>query len=375
VEYGNGVTVLVGIAGLAALVAILILGMWGVGRVTARLVRLPRFRWFDAERDTVWWKRALVLSASSLVPYVLAVSLFFGVFATQGIAGSGTTAVVDVLEDGAAREAGMLNGDKILEVGDDKVGTFEELRVRVRTRVGPTPIKVERGGRELVLNVTPQSTPKGSVIGVTPQVLMRPATFAESLSRAAKLPFEVVKNSAKALLAITTFREKADLKGPVGITSETGKAGQQGLPALLYFLGILAAYNWPFFAGVHVFDAVTDWVFRTTFYEPQHASDALLRVARLRLALDFALACWVSALLAQVALAFEVPGSVVLALMALPGVWALFPLLWVCGRELDGKPWKMLLPSLVPCLTPLLGLSMAGRLRKAERELRTHAAD
>jgi hypothetical protein len=374
VDYGNSVMFLVGIVGLAALVAILILGMWGVGRVTARLVRLPRFGWFDAERDTVWWKRAVVLSASSLVPYVLAVSLFFGVFATQGIAGSGTTTVVDVLEDGAAREAGMLNGDKILEVGGDQVRTFDEARARIQTRVGSTPIKVERGGRELTLDVTPRSTPTGSLIGVTPQVLMHRATFAESLSRAAKLPLDVVKNSAKALLAITTFREKADLKGPVGITSETGKAGQQGLPALLYFLGILAAYNWPFFAGVHVFDAVTGWVFRTTFYEPEHASDALLRVARLRLALDFALASWVSALLAQVAVAFEVPGSVVLALMALPGVWATFPLLWVSGRELDGKPWKVFLPSLVPCLTPLMGISVARRLRKAERDLRTHAA-
>jgi hypothetical protein len=185
------------------------------------------------------------------------------------------------------------------------------------------------------------------------------------------LPFEVVKESAKALL---TLHEKAVMKGPVGIASETDKTGQRGLAALLYFLGILAAYNWPFFVGAHAFDAVTGWVFRTTLYEPERASDELLRVARLRLALDFALASWVSALLGQVALAFEVPGSALLALSALPGVWATFPLLWVSGRELDGKPWKVFLPSLVPCVTPLIGISVAKRLRKAERDLRTHAA-
>jgi len=263
-RYGNqdSVTSLVGVLGLAALVATVVVGMWGVGRLTARLVRLPRFRWFDAERDPVWWKRAVVLVAISFVPYVLAVSLFFGVFATQGIAEPATSTTVDVLDEGAARKAGMRDGDKVLAVGGDQVRTFDELRARVRAQAGPTRIRVERGGRELVLDVTPDETPTGSLIGVTPQVWMRSATFAESLSRAGKLPLDVVNDSAKALL---TIHEKQELKRAVSITRETGKAGQDGLSSLFYFLGVLAAYHWPFFAGVHLFDAVTGWVFRTTY--------------------------------------------------------------------------------------------------------------
>lgn len=58
-----------------------------------------------------------------------------------------------------------------------------------------------------------------------------------------------------------------------------------------------------------------------------------------------------------------------------PGVWALWPLLWVSARELWTARWPLgvVFPvTLVPCAAPLMGIWVALRLGAEERRLRTH---
>lgn len=334
----------------------------------ARLLGVPKFRWFEVRTAPgEGWRRGLVRTASALVPYAICVALFALVYAIGGV--PQPTTVVTVLPEGAALEAGMQDGDKVLVVGSVSVHTWDEARAQIQSHAGPVTITVERAGKRRDLSVTPRDR----LIGVSPVSEMRRLALLEVASLSALLPLKVVSTSAESLIA---WHQPKDLKGPVGIVRETGNAAKAGWLAALYFLGVLGSYFWPFVAALHVFDVVTGWTFRMTLTETG-LREPVLRMARLRFSMHFSLGCWLAVLLAEVALAAEVPGSWLLVVMLVPGVWALWPLLWVSLRELSGNkaPYGMVLPALVPCGAPILGVWVAIRLRQEERRLRSHQPD
>lgn len=67
--------------------------------------------------------------------------------------------VANVQADGPAQQAGIVEGDVIVKVGDRDVGGADELVVAVhQTQVGqPVPVKLIRSGREVEVQVTPVS--------------------------------------------------------------------------------------------------------------------------------------------------------------------------------------------------------------------------
>lgn len=352
-----------GYLGLLVLGVALVLGMAGAERVTARLLGLPSFRWFEVEQAPGWWwKRALVRLVSALVPFALCASLFFVLLEAHGIAE--TTTAVTVLPESPAEQAGMRDGDKVLALAGTPIASFDELRTRVQAQAGPVTITLERAGQPLQLTVTP----KRGRIGVSPLMASRKPQLGEALSIAARQPLRVLAEAAKAFLAPRT----ADLSGPVGIVSETSKAAQRGWKDVLWFVATLGAYVWPFVAAVHVFDVLTGWVFRTSFSQ-SHAVGHALRLARLRFSMYSALACWLAFVLAEIADRADVPGASILLAFAVPGAWAVWPLSWVSSRALWEKrsPLSVILPAiLVPCVAPFLGFWMARRLGAANREVR-----
>lgn len=265
--------ILVGLLGLFALGAAFVLGMRGAERLTARWLGLPSFRWFEARVGPAWeWKRLVVRVASAGVPYALCAAMFFVATACGGVA-EATTAVT-VLPEGAAHEAGMRDGDRILTVGGVPVRTWDELRAQIRTHAAPVQIALERSGQRQELTVKPHA----GLIGVQPVSVMRPPGLAEAASLAIGMPARVVKNAAEALVSL---HQRVELKGPVGIVSETSKTARDGWVQVLYFLAVLGSYFWPSIVGVHLFDAVTGWIFRMTVTEPS-LPEQTARIARLR---------------------------------------------------------------------------------------------
>ena len=86
---------------------------------------------------------------------------------TIGRGGSEPPEVEKVLPGGAAEEAGLLAGDRILGAGDKRPITGLELQLALERSVGqPIGLVVERAGRELELRVLPRPSREGRTIGI-----------------------------------------------------------------------------------------------------------------------------------------------------------------------------------------------------------------
>jgi regulator of sigma E protease len=184
--------------------------------------------------------RIFAILAGPLANYLFASVLFFFVYLIGGA--PQPTTKIEVL-DGPAKAAKLQNGDTIIAVGGKKVADWETMREQIVKSPGkPLSFDIERGKEKLQITVTPKNEKGEGRIGVSPVSKMVPVTAKEAGVIAMTLPYRVVKESILGLGRIITGKDKADLKGPVGIVKETSKAAKAGWLPLLYFLGVLSAY-------------------------------------------------------------------------------------------------------------------------------------
>lgn len=184
--------------------------------------------------------RVFAILAGPLANYLFASVLFFAVAAIGGV--SQPTTKVEVL-DGPAKIAKLQTGDAIIAVGGKQVTDWDTMREQIVKSPGkPLEFEIERGKERLKLSITPKNEKNEGRIGVAPVYKMVPVSAKEAGAIALSLPYKVVKESILGLGRIITGKEKADLKGPVGIVKETSKAAKAGWLPLLYFLGVLSAY-------------------------------------------------------------------------------------------------------------------------------------
>jgi membrane-associated protease RseP (regulator of RpoE activity) len=119
------------------------------------------------------WKRAAVLFAGPGMNFVIGLVLIYGIAVTWGLpslkpppAVVGQTSCVtsevglgkseDCFGPGPAALAGIKAGDTVVKVGDTAVTNFDEMSAAIRGHDGPTPIVVQRDGKEIstVVDVT-----------------------------------------------------------------------------------------------------------------------------------------------------------------------------------------------------------------------------
>lgn len=133
----------------------------------------PEDRPYAMYRQKVW-KRVAVLFAGPGMNFVIGLVLVYAIAVIWGLPNLNppTAAIVgqtgcvapqfskdqigECTGPGPAAQAGIQAGDVIVKVGDTDVATFDEARVTLQKSSGPTPIVIERDGRELtkVVDVT-----------------------------------------------------------------------------------------------------------------------------------------------------------------------------------------------------------------------------
>jgi hypothetical protein len=335
-----------GVLGLVCLLAALAASMTLAARVAARLVGIESFRWFEAQPvQAAWWRRLAVGLASVLAPLGLSIVVFWASLYVGGVP-QATSNRVEVL-DGAARAAGMQDGDRVLRIGEEPIRDFEHLRSAVKRHDGKVEIEVERTGQRVLLQVTPRA----GKIGVMPQTQLEPISFFAAGSRAVAMPFQVLYRAGHDLVRQSTAT-KPQLSGPVAIVRETAKARQRSGVEFFTLLAVLAGYLWPFAAMVPLFDVVTGHSFRAA--QPPPAVPSLsYQLERFRHALLFACAGYVMFTLGWLLDAADVRFSRILLVWGMATCGAGYPLVWLGAKAKWGRPFAALLlagSASVPCV-------------------------
>ncbi|MBK6696483.1 MAG: site-2 protease family protein [Myxococcales bacterium] len=188
------------------------------------------------------WGRVVTIAAGPLANYFFASIFIFFAYVLGGkfIVDEASTRV-EIIPGGPAAKAELIDGDRILAVNEQKVGTWEELRKAISAHPGEkVDLTVERKGETIHKFATPG--PKGGEsagrIQVSPETKKVPVTFREAAWLSVRDPPLVIVAVIKGLTSV----KMDDLSGPVGIVKETARAISRGPADALRFLGALSAY-------------------------------------------------------------------------------------------------------------------------------------
>ncbi|MEW5928398.1 MAG: RIP metalloprotease RseP [Gemmatimonadota bacterium] len=169
--------------------------------------------------------------------------------------------VARVVEGGAAAQAGLRSGDRVVAAGGRPVRAWQELESAIRSSPErPLPLVVERAGERVAVTVTPvaerelneemKRVPVGKIGVERPNadVVRRPIGPAEAVARG----WQQTWGSAGAIVEVlgrllTGGESMRSLGGPLAIGQISGETARLGLDAFLSFLAIfsinLAIFN------------------------------------------------------------------------------------------------------------------------------------
>jgi regulator of sigma E protease len=172
-----------------------------------------------------------------------------------GLLGPWTEPVIgDVMADGAAHRAGLLEHDLVLRLDDKPIVDGQQLRQLIRAAVqgdqARTQVwRVQRQGATVQLDVTPDVKEEGGVkvgrigafVGALPEfVLVRHGPI-DGLSKAVERTWEVssltLRTMGKILIGQASLK---NLSGPLSIAEYAGKSASMGLTAYLVFLAVIS---------------------------------------------------------------------------------------------------------------------------------------
>jgi membrane-associated protease RseP (regulator of RpoE activity) len=168
------------------------------------------------------WQRLIVLFAGSFMHFVLAFVLLFVLAAGIGLVNNNTTQLGPVsacvptssqaLPTGTctsgdpaspAKLAGLRAGDRVVSFDGKHVSTWTQLGTVIRdTPAGrPVPVTVQRGGRTLVLHVTPTTVKgrSGSYLGIENTNVFQRYSLPHAVTYAGSMFGQVLAGSAKVI--------------------------------------------------------------------------------------------------------------------------------------------------------------------------------
>jgi regulator of sigma E protease len=200
------------------------------------------------------WKRAAIVAAGPIANFILAITIFSGIFYLHGRAILAPV-IASVAVDSAAEAAGFQPGDRIVSIDGAKIESFEEMQ-RIVQAASSTQLSfgVERAGKLVELAATPRrldlATSFGAarvgVLGV--EANAKPENWhtetyglGDSVRLAAAETWYVVARTGSYLKGVVSGQESADqLSGPIRIAEVSGEMAKIGLAALLNLAAILS---------------------------------------------------------------------------------------------------------------------------------------
>lgn len=191
------------------------------------------------------FSRMIVILAGAGMNFILPIVLFFGIYATMGVAVPATEPIIGaVIEGKAAYNAGLLEGDKILSVDGEKISTWQELTEKIKTSnpEKSLAIEFERNSKVETVALTPEfdSTSQRYLIGVQSAVSYQETSLAGAFFMSLDHTANILKMMVGALIDLVQSPSQADVAGPIGITKMAGQVAERGFIPLLNFAALLS---------------------------------------------------------------------------------------------------------------------------------------
>ena len=163
--------------------------------------------------------------------------------------------VAQVVEGSAAQLAGVLEGDKILGIGDQPYKNWSEFVTLVQDSPDkPLNLMIERGENFISLQVTPKAVKNADgklvgIVGIAPKQPKWPenmriqmeygivGSFTNALSRTWELTAVSLKTMAKLFTGDVSVKS---LSGPISIAQGAGRSADYGFVRFLGFLALIS---------------------------------------------------------------------------------------------------------------------------------------
>lgn len=217
------------------------------------------------------WQRMLVVLAGPAFNFLLAWLIFWGLAYSQGVQEM-LPVIGQVTNASAAEEAGLVPGDRIVEIDGQPIAVWDDLVSRIEANTGSAMQVTVARGRELVsLDVTPRLQEKRNLFGevkVVPMMGIAPSGELSSrelsfLGAAVQGGRQIWEVSGLMIMGIVKLVERVipwtDMGGVILISEMIHKEAQNGLVNLLALtalisinLGILNLLPIPVLDGGHI---------------------------------------------------------------------------------------------------------------------------
>ncbi|MGI6113742.1 MAG: RIP metalloprotease RseP [Mahellales bacterium] len=189
------------------------------------------------------WKRFTVLSAGSIMNFILAVIFITIIVYNVGVVAS-PLEIEKVYENTPAQRAGLRANDKIISVEGTRVDTVNQLEQLINENRGDSiEIKVLRDNKErdIILTLEPRATGQPML-----SFKIEKVSVFQAIGQGVKQVISIIRLMIVTLVMLIRdlFAGQAveGVMGPVGIIGEIGKAAKQGMLQLLW-LGALLSIN------------------------------------------------------------------------------------------------------------------------------------
>ncbi len=224
--------------------------------------------------------RLLVISAGSMMNFLLAFLLFSTIFLFPQDAEIGQVVVQEVTPDSPAALADIRAGDIILSVNGKSVNSGSELNDYIQSNLGKeTAIIIQhRDATSETVQVVPRSQPPEGqgATGIVIRVLNPAYPFWKAIPLGAARLVEILILWVDGLLSMFTGEVAAQFLGPVGLAQLTGEVAKVGFTPLLevaalisLILSIMNLFPLPAIDGGRIAFVLLEWIRRGKRISPK----------------------------------------------------------------------------------------------------------